>query len=159
MFKCIYKLYIIFKRKRKKSTYKNSKEIRMFDKNLLNSISSTQDSCDIIIKVGKKLPVEELTPIKNSNDNNPFRDKEFLSEIYNQNYKEFHISNQKYFYNALSNFTNDNDLKSTEKYMIKENQIELPEINPTIFEVVYNGNLDINNFTAQEIMSLVLILT
>ncbi|PKK80502.1 hypothetical protein RhiirC2_768014 [Rhizophagus irregularis] len=151
MFKCIYKLYIIFKRKRKKSTYKNSKEIRMFDKNLLNSISSTQDSYDII---GKKLPVKELTPIKNSNDNNPFRDKEFLSEIYNQNYKEFHILNQKYFYNALSNFTNDNDLKSTEKYMIKENQIELPEINPTIFEVVYNGNLDINNFTAQEIMSL-----
>ncbi|PKB96082.1 hypothetical protein RhiirA5_507061 [Rhizophagus irregularis] len=123
----------------------------MFDRNLLNSISSTQDSYDII---GKKLPVKELTPIKNSNDNNPFRDKEFLSEIYNQNYKEFHILNQKYFYNALSNFTNDNDLKSTEKYMIKENQIELPEINPTIFEVVYNGNLDINNFTAQEIMSL-----
>ncbi|CAB4483360.1 unnamed protein product [Rhizophagus irregularis] len=48
MFKCINKLYIIFKRKRKKSTYKNSKEIRMFDKNLLNSISSTQDSYDII---------------------------------------------------------------------------------------------------------------
>uniref|UniRef100_U9TIM1 Btb/poz domain-containing protein 19-like n=1 Tax=Rhizophagus irregularis (strain DAOM 181602 / DAOM 197198 / MUCL 43194) TaxID=747089 RepID=U9TIM1_RHIID len=169
MFKCIYKLYIIFKRKRKKSTYKNSKEIRMFDKNLLNSISSTQDSCNIIIKVGKKLPVEELTPIKNSNNNNPFRDKEFLSEIYNQNYKEFHVHSSillkdiksKYFYNALSNFTNNNDLKSTEKCMIKENQIivlELPDINPTIFEVilefVYNGNLDINNFTAQEIVSL-----
>lgn len=60
----------------------------MFDKNLLNSISSTQDSYDII---GKKLPVKELTPIENSNDNNPFRDKEFLSEIYNQNYKEFHV--------------------------------------------------------------------
>lgn len=145
MFKCIYKLYIIFKRKRKKSTYKNSKEIRMFDKNLLNSISSTQDSYDII---GKKLPVKELTPIENSNDNNPFRDKEFLSEIYNQNYKEFHVHSSillkdiksKYFYNALSNFTNDNDLKSTEKCMIKENQIivlELPEINPTIFEVIF----------------------
>ncbi|CAG8731131.1 21177_t:CDS:2, partial [Rhizophagus irregularis] len=145
------------------------KEIRMFDKNLLNSISSTQDSCNIIIKVGKKLPVEELTPIKNSNNNNPFRDKEFLSEIYNQNYKEFHVHSSillkdiksKYFYNALSNFTNNNDLKSTEKCMIKENQIivlELPDINPTIFEVilefVYNGNLDINNFTAQEIVSL-----
>ncbi|GBC54301.2 uncharacterized protein OCT59_004481 [Rhizophagus irregularis] len=73
----------------------------MFDKNLLNSISSTQDSYDIIVPFSRK------------------------------------ILNQKYFYNALSNFTNDNDLKSTEKYMIKENQIELPEINPTIFEVIF----------------------
>lgn len=147
MFKYVYKLYIIFKRKRKKSTYKNSKEIRMFDKNLSNSVSSTKDSYDIIIKVGKKLPVEEITPIKNSNNNNPFRDKEFLSKIHNQNYKEFHVHNSillkdiksKYFYNALSNFISDNDLKKTEKNMIKENQIivlELPEINPTIFEVI-----------------------
>jgi hypothetical protein len=154
MFNYIYKLYKIFKRKRKKSTCKNSKESVMLDKNL---VSPTQDSYDVIIKVGKKLTVEveeliKISPYTNSNNNNnPFRNKEFLSKLHNQNYKEFYVHSSillkdiksRYFYNALSNINN-NDLKKTEKNMIKENNfeenkiivLELPEINPKIFEVI-----------------------
>ncbi|GES90399.1 BTB/POZ domain-containing protein [Rhizophagus clarus] len=134
----------------------------MVDKNLSNSVSFTQDSYDVMIKVGQKtLKVE----VNSKNNNNPFRNKEFLSKVLNQNYKEFHVHSSilldiksKYFYNALSDIINNNDLKRTEKNMIKIIVLELPDIDPTIFEVIleflYNGNLDISNFTSQGIVSL-----
>ncbi|CAG8440596.1 10404_t:CDS:2 [Funneliformis caledonium] len=145
----------------------------MNDKNLIDS------SFDVLIKVGNK---RRLFANDNT-DTNPFRDVKFLNKIhdFNQYYKEFYAhssillknTKSKYFYNAIiperkhdtlnNTFTvNSNEKLSTihpcdekkRKDNVKVIILELPNIEPSIFEVILEGNLDVVDFTKQKMISI-----
>ncbi|CAI2162774.1 13430_t:CDS:2 [Funneliformis geosporum] len=146
-------------------------------------LAHKDSSFDVIIKVGNKRRL--FTNDNTGTDTNPFRDVKFLNKFsnINQYYKEFYAhsfillknTKSKYFYNAIITgrkhedtlkniFTVHSNEEMGECFEIKRKDynkviiLELPQIEPSIFEVIlefiYKGNLDVIDFTKQKMISI-----